>query len=112
VPAPGGLNDVGSTNVADDTPPDDVTIVADPDTSGVVIQELSPKNPKLTDPVGGVAVVAVNVAVSDKVAIATPDVPDDGDACVVNVGDAGDTVTTSSEAPQASANPLLLASPA
>jgi hypothetical protein len=112
VPAAGGVQLV--VNVADDTP-DTVEIDACPDTpatNDAAEHDESENNAKSTDPVGGVNVVPANVAVSDKVAIATPETPDDGDACVVNVGDATATATTSSEAPQASAKPLLLASPA
>jgi hypothetical protein len=67
---------------------------------------------KVTDPVGGTVVVAANVAVSDKPAIATPAVPDDGDADVEIDGDAFATDTSSFGAPHLAVNPLLFASPA
>jgi hypothetical protein len=112
VPAAGGVQLV--VNVADDTPaavliePDPLT----PATADAAEHDGSENNAKLTDPVGGVNVVPVNVAVSDNVAIATPEIPDDGTACVVNVGDAAAIVTVSPGSPQEVVNPLLFASPA
>jgi hypothetical protein len=72
----------------------------------------SENNAKVTDPVGGTVVVAANVAVSDNEAIATPAVPDDGDADVEIDGDALATDTSSFEAPHLAVNPPLFPSPA
>jgi hypothetical protein len=112
VPAAGGVQLV--VNVADDTP-DTVAIDADPltpATNDAAEHEESAYNAKSTDPVGGIDVVPVNVAVSDKVAIATPETPDDGTAWVANVGDAGEIVTVSPGSLHDVVNPLLFGSPA